>query len=63
MPGGHRLDPALQAAWATSKNRANVHLSTERYRQLMLKAATARSSGEGTVVSTPLPSKGRLIAE
>lgn len=48
-------------AWATSKNRANVHLSTERYRQLMLKAATARSSGEGTVVST-LALKGQLIA-
>ncbi|MBL9175139.1 MAG: GNAT family N-acetyltransferase [Verrucomicrobiales bacterium] len=48
-------------AWARTRDRANPHLHTEGYRQLFLRAAAARSSGEGTLVST-LALEGRLIA-
>jgi CelD/BcsL family acetyltransferase involved in cellulose biosynthesis len=48
-------------AWARTRNRDNVHLSTERYRQLLLRAAAARGGEEGTRVAT-LALDGRLIA-
>ena len=48
-------------AWARSRNRPNLHLHTEGYRQLMQRAAASRHSAEGTFVST-LALNGRLIA-